>query len=147
MSIEVHAERCSGCRLCQQICAISHFREINPKKSAIYIRPKFPVPGGFEPELCDQCGDCEAVCPSGAIRREGAAFVIDRDQCTLCEECIHACPSGAIRIPPQEEYPFKCDLCLKCVQVCNTSALVAKVPVTERKDIDKCLDSVGRLSA
>ena len=35
MHIGVQSENCSGCKLCQQICTIHHFKEINPKKAAI----------------------------------------------------------------------------------------------------------------
>ena len=152
MTIQVHAERCSGCRLCQQICAISHFKEINPKKSAIKIKAQFPSPGRFSPVMCDQCGECEDVCPAGAIRQESGAYVIDKDECTSCGACVEACPIGAIHIPRGEEAPVKCDLCLKCLDVCNTGALVptALVPSLEmgsRKDDVRCTVSAERLSA
>ena len=120
---------------------------MNPKKSAIRIRAQFPVPGGFSPEICDQCGDCAAACPAGAIRNENGVYVIDREECTSCEECFDACPKGAIHIPAGEEAPVKCDLCLKCLAVCNTGALVLEEEVVLGKDEVRCTDSAVRLSA
>ena len=31
MKIKATKEKCTGCKLCQQICTIEHFAEINPK--------------------------------------------------------------------------------------------------------------------
>ena len=79
MHIEVKEEKCSGCRLCQQICAIQHFKEINPKKSSINIRSRLPAPGGFTPKVCDRCGECADVCLMGAIELKDGAYAVDAD--------------------------------------------------------------------
>ncbi|OGG46232.1 MAG: hydrogenase [Candidatus Handelsmanbacteria bacterium RIFCSPLOWO2_12_FULL_64_10] len=39
------------------------------------------------------CRDCEAACPTGAIR--GGA--IDLGRCLFCTECVDACPEGAMK--------------------------------------------------
>ncbi len=144
MQIIIRKEQCSGCRLCQQICAITHFQEVNPKKSAIRIEAEFPAPGVFAPVVCDQCGECAAVCPAGAIDWAGGRYVIDGDACTLCEECIDACPSAAIHIPRGAELPVKCDLCMKCAAVCNTGALLARTDYSLEEDVTRCTDSAAR---
>ena len=123
MRIKVTKENCTGCKLCQQICTIEHFQEINPKKAAIGIVPHFPVPGTFEPKLCTQCGVCEEACPVGAISKKGDAYVIDRDTCTNCGICVDACPFGVIYTHAEVPTPIICDLCLRCTEVCNTGAL------------------------
>ncbi len=58
MRIKTKKESCTGCRLCEQICTICHYKEINTKKAAIAIEPHFPEPGIFEPKICVQCGIC-----------------------------------------------------------------------------------------
>ncbi len=125
MHIEVQPDKCTGCRLCQQICAIHHFKEINPKRSAINIEAKFPVPGGFIPHVCDQCGDCEEACFTGAIEKKGKIYVIDPDECTFCGQCQEVCPNDAINLNVELEAPIKCDMCLKCTKICSTGALTA----------------------
>ena len=125
MKIKITKEKCSGCRLCQQICTIMHFNEINPKKAAIGIEPQFPEPGYFVPKLCVQCGVCEKACPEGAIHHEGDAYVIHRDECTNCGICVEACPSGVIFTHAEAPTPIICDFCMKCTEVCNTGALIA----------------------
>ena len=77
MQIAIQENKCSGCKLCQQVCTIHHFKEQNPKKAAIAIKAEFPVPGRFSPKLCNQCGDCAYACPNDAINLRGGAYVID----------------------------------------------------------------------
>lgn len=127
MKIKVTKEKCTGCKLCQQICTISHYDEINPKKAAIHIEPQFPKPGYFEPKLCVQCGKCEEACPVDAISlHENGAYVIDRETCTDCGACVEACPFGVMFTHEDVPTPIMCDLCLKCTEVCNTGALMVK---------------------
>jgi ferredoxin len=125
MQIAVQENKCSGCKLCQQICAIHHFKEQNPKKAAVKIKAEFPAPGRFTPKLCNQCGECADVCPAEAISLKNGAYVIDPDLCTLCEECVDACSKNAMTLPRGAETPVKCDLCMKCTEICNTGALLA----------------------
>jgi carbon-monoxide dehydrogenase iron sulfur subunit len=125
MRIRVHKENCTGCRLCQQICAITRFGEVNPKKASIGIVARFPEPGTFEPKLCTQCGICEAECPSDAIHKDGDAYVIHEDECTNCGICVDVCPIGVIYTHRDAPTPIICNLCMKCTEVCNTGALVA----------------------
>jgi len=147
MHIDIQEELCSGCRLCSQVCAITHFKEINPKKSAIIIKSKFPVPGGFVPVLCTQCGECATVCPAQAISYQNGAYVIDPDECIKCGACVENCPSGAIHMHADAEAPIKCDLCLECLKVCNTGALVPVEAPCQRKDLPAWTDSEERLYA
>jgi ferredoxin len=124
MRIRVDDSKCTGCKLCQQICTICHYDEINPKKAAIHIEAEFPAPGVFRPRLCVQCGTCATACPFDAIDLRGDAYVIDPDTCTDCGVCIDACPIGVMYSHTDAPTPIKCDLCLKCTEVCNTGALI-----------------------
>ena len=146
MEIQVQENRCSGCKLCQQICAITHYKEINPKKSALKIKAKFPAPGKFSPVVCFQCGDCAEACPFGAIEKVGGAYVVNKDNCTGCAECVSACAQGVMVLPGDEDAPLKCDGCGKCAEVCNTGALRGVIPICQREE-EPCTVSAVRLSA
>jgi Fe-S-cluster-containing hydrogenase component 2 len=125
VKIKVHKDNCTGCKLCQQICAITRFDEINPKKASIAVVGHFPQPGVFEPKLCVQCGVCEKKCPEGAIHKVGDAYVINEDECVNCLTCVEACPFDVIFTHPDAPTPIMCNLCMKCTEVCNTGALEA----------------------
>lgn len=45
-------------------------------------------------ENCGLCGNCIAVCPTGAISKENL-FTTDSDSCIRCAACVKACPNGA----------------------------------------------------
>lgn len=126
MRIKVKKENCTGCRLCQQICAITRFGVINPKMASIAVIGHFPEPGVFEPKLCTQCGLCAKKCPEGAIHMVGDAYVIDPDECDNCMVCVNVCPIGVIFTHPDAPTPIMCNLCMKCTEVCNTGALTAE---------------------
>ncbi len=69
-----------------------------------WTRLKIPIisHSGYIPAIsgeCDACGECEKICPFGAIRVEDAA-VFDTDLCMGCGVCEGACPVGAINLTP-----------------------------------------------
>jgi len=47
--------------------------------------------------LCVGCGYCESMCPTGAIRVNGAAE-INQHICIGCTGCAGRCPMGAIEV-------------------------------------------------
>ncbi len=125
MRIRVHKNNCTGCRLCLQICAIEHYKEINPKKAAMRIEAKFPDPGKYKPVVCIQCGKCEEVCPEGAIHQNDiGAFIVNPDKCTNCGDCIAVCPVDVIFQHPDLDHVIICNFCMKCTELCNTDAIV-----------------------
>jgi len=117
-------ENCSGCRVCQTICSLTHFKEVNPKKGALKIHGQFPVPGKFSVDVCTQCGVCASVCPENAIDEVDGVYLIDSGKCTNCGICAQECPFGVIIMKDDMDTPFKCDNCGECIRICPRGALV-----------------------
>ena len=125
MRLYADSAKCSGCRACLVACSLNLFQENNPKKAALKVLAHFPDPGVFELKVCTQCGDCAAVCPTGAITRsERGAYYVVFDECDLCGACESVCPEGVMFVMPEyADHSWKCDLCGDCVAVCGTDAL------------------------
>jgi ferredoxin len=125
MRLYADSTKCSGCRACLVACSLNLFLESNPKKAALAIHPFFPAPGVFEVKVCNQCGDCAAVCPTEAIRlNEKGAYYVDFSECNLCEACVSECPEEVMYVRTElADTAWKCDLCGDCVSVCGMDAL------------------------
>ena len=113
---------CKGVRACMIACSKYLFKEENPEKSA--IRVEGAARGPFTIHVCNQCGDCIAVCPTEALFRDKAGVVrIDRDKCVGCLSCVGFCPFGVMYVHPDYTEPFKCVACGSCVKACPNGAL------------------------
>jgi ferredoxin len=134
MELQVIHERCSGCGTCRLVCALENYREVNPAKALLKIRGRFPSPGDYQVDLCDQCGACAEVCPTEAITREGDAYLIDEEVCVNCMACAEACPKGVIITPQMEDVPAKCNGCGACASICPREAIVSVSETTLRKE-------------
>lgn len=49
---------------------------------------------------CNQCGECESVCPTAAIRMEDGTAATNPETCILCMACTVACPEHVRILPP-----------------------------------------------
>ena len=121
-------ELCSGCRICELVCAISHFGVNNPKKSAVRVLVTYPHPVVRMPIVCSQCKDapCVNVCPVNALSRKNGIVKLDPELCISCFKCVESCPFGAIYAHEDCPYPIKCDMCSgdpECVRHCPKGAL------------------------
>jgi len=126
--LAVVPELCSGCRICELVCAIKHFAAANPKKSAVRVLVTYPHPVMRLPIVCSQCKVplCADACPVGALKRTNGVVRLDTSGCISCMKCVEACPFGAMFAHSDLEYPIKCDLCdgqPQCVEKCPKGAI------------------------
>jgi heterodisulfide reductase subunit A len=59
-SATIHAEQCSGCRICNNMCPFNAITFHEDRKVS-----------EVNPALCQGCGTCVAACPAGAISGSG----------------------------------------------------------------------------
>ena len=128
-TLVIDTEKCTGCRVCEMVCAVKHAGVVNPLRSRIRII-KSEWQGRYEPVACRQCKTplCLSACPVEAISRDETSnrVVIDDALCTGCRLCVTACPFGAMGFDPVDKKVIKCDLCdgdPQCVRFCETEAI------------------------
>ncbi len=120
-----HNELCVGCHLCEEVCSQAWFKEINPAKSAIRITELGNADWGMA--VCNQCGECIAVCPTEALYRDKAGVVrIKKDLCVGCLSCVGFCPTRTMYYYAGYVEPFKCISCGLCAKECPAEALAAE---------------------
>ena len=125
----IHHEKCTGCRLCELVCAVKHDGISNPTRSRIRVM-KWEMEGLYIPMSCQQCEDapCLNGCPVGAIsRNEDLNRVeVDYDTCIGCRTCVSVCPFGAMTYNAVDRKVIKCDLCdgdPQCARFCEVKAI------------------------
>jgi Fe-S-cluster-containing hydrogenase component 2 len=125
----VDHEKCTGCRLCEMVCSVTHTGVNNSTRSRIHVI-KWPMEGFDLPMLCQQCEEapCIAVCPKDALFMDPilGRVMLNYDLCIGCKMCVTACPFGGMGIDTVVQQVIKCDLCNgdpTCVQFCNPGAL------------------------
>lgn len=145
--LTVDAEKCTGCRLCEQVCSVVHEGVSNPAKSSIQI-VKWEDEGRYIPMICQQCEDapCKNVCPVGAISRDKdfGFLMVNHEVCIGCRSCVNICPFGAMNYNRTTHQVFKCDLCggkPQCVRFCDVKAIdfVSADAVAARKKRESAL--------
>ena len=65
----------------------------------------------FNPQLCDECGDCVEVCPPQILKLEtGKVQTLPlQGYCVMCQQCSDICPVDVIGVEGVKE-PKKLDL-------------------------------------
>lgn len=127
----INYNKCNGCRICEQVCAIHNSLVANPEKARIRIVNKkekasiVPIP-----VRCMQCEEpiCEAVCPTHAISTNPVtgARVVNKKKCIGCKTCVYTCPFGAPIFDRSAGTVFLCNLCdddPQCARWCPFGAL------------------------
>lgn len=127
--ILIDQEKCTGCRLCELVCAVFHTGASNPSRSRIKV-VKWENVGFYLPTTCQNCEKpfCVEVCPTKACHKdlENERVLIDKDLCIGCKTCIVACPFGAPLFDKVERVSIKCDYCdgdPQCVTFCDVKAV------------------------
>lgn len=136
--IVASADKCIGCHTCEVACAVVHSGTVSQTAQHYFPRLKVTRLSRISvPVMCRQCENapCVAVCPVGALRKQGEEVEAINSRCIDCKSCVVACPFGAIEIVSQpaegagNPLIVKCDLCSghasepACVTVCPTDAL------------------------
>ncbi len=128
-ALQINHEKCTGCRLCELVCAVGHDGISNPIRSRIRVM-KWEQEGVYIPMACQQCKDapCLHGCPVGAISRDDdkALVAVDPEVCIGCRTCVSVCPFGGMSYNHIDNKVIKCDLCdgdPQCVRFCDVKAV------------------------
>ena len=155
--LSINYQKCTGCRLCELVCAVMHDGVSNPTRSRIKVM-KWESEGLYVPMSCQQCQDapCMNVCPVKAISRDEDLGVVkvDYDVCIGCRSCVAVCPFGAMSYNTIDRKVFKCDLCggdPQCVRFCDIKAIeyvdAGQVSIDRRRVAAERLSAAQREAA
>lgn len=73
------------------------FEQHVSRKKCVALTCKGYITYHVLPAVCNGCGECKSVCPSGAILGEsGEIHVIDKLECTKCGKCMELCNQNAV---------------------------------------------------
>lgn len=146
----IDANKCTGCRLCEQVCSVMHEGSVNPHRARIKIM-KWEIEGSVLPMVCRQCDDapCMNICPMGAIEKneETGLVNVDYDKCIGCRMCISACPFGAMDYDVVGKKVMKCDLCggdPQCASFCDPGAIRFEDKTRDSSDARKAAAAAVR---
>jgi carbon-monoxide dehydrogenase iron sulfur subunit len=149
-ALYINYEKCTGCRLCELVCAVKHDGISNPARSRIKVM-KWEMEGLYIPMSCQQCQDapCVNACPVKALSRDEdlGRVVVDYDVCIGCRTCVSVCPFGAMSFNTIDRKVFKCDLCEgdpQCVRFCDRKAVDFVSP--DDVSIEKKREAASRIS-
>jgi Fe-S-cluster-containing hydrogenase component 2 len=124
--MKIFPSLCTGCRICEVICSLTHEGSIAPKQSRIRIHSNWPEEEKIL--LCIACETkkCIEVCPEAALSWN-AYLRMNEEKCTGCYLCTDACPYGGIQTGVSKKFPIFCDTCdgeFQCVKWCPTKAVI-----------------------
>lgn len=129
--INIFADKCTGCRLCEAVCSARLVGNFNSAKAAVHVESSLPKEVLIRPFMCIHCDEhpCADSCPVSAIvkNEETGLYTVDKSLCTSCGTCVQACPYKGIRLAPDDNLAIKCDFCNgqpRCVDICPKQTIV-----------------------
>ncbi|MBW2028582.1 MAG: hypothetical protein JRH06_04435 [Deltaproteobacteria bacterium] len=118
LRLRIRRELCSGCRLCEMACSLSHLGLVNTNRSAIRVFKDDLDTGACRPAVCVQCKKMLCLGEGDAAAEEyKGRFLWDR-------ALEGSCPFDAL--PAWNGEVYHCDLCggdPACVKFCSTGAI------------------------
>ncbi len=127
--LAIDYEKCTGCRICEQVCTVKHEGVVNPARARIKVI-KWEQEGRYVPISCQQCqsAPCMSICPVKAISRDESLnrVMVDYDVCIGCRMCVAICPFGAMAFDILAKKVIKCDFCdgdPLCAKFCEVKAI------------------------
>lgn len=119
----VRMERCTGCHCCSLACSRLVYGSISWKRAGIAIRSCDGGFEAVHCQACHPA-PCASACPGGALRQRPAGGVsFDPERCQQCGNCSQACPEGAVHFDPELGVPVLCVHCGRCVAFCPQGCL------------------------
>jgi Fe-S-cluster-containing hydrogenase component 2 len=143
-------EKCTGCRLCELVCAVKHDGISNPARSRIKVM-KWESEGLYVPMSCQQCQDAPCMLSQNEAKDR---VEVDYDVCIGCRTCVAVCPFGAMSFNHIDRKVIKCDLCdgdPQCVRFCDVKAVdyvaAGDVSTLKKKEAARRLSVAGKTAA
>jgi len=127
--LSVDIEKCSGCRMCELVCAFNKEKRVVPDLARITVWQNYSQ-GISTPVFCTHCDNapCIEICPTKALSKDSVTGIVNVNEktCKACRLCAKACKTGAISFNAKKKKIYKCNLCDGdpiCVKFCPTGAL------------------------
>jgi len=122
-------EKCTGCGVCELVCAASKEKVFNPRLSRIKVVTigEISVDTAIACRFCEKAR-CVKCCPRNALSQDEdtGILMVDETRCDGCGWCVEVCEFGALTLHIDKKVPIACDLCggdPLCVKFCARNAL------------------------
>lgn len=132
-------DRCSGCLYCELICHYTKEGEFGTSAARLRverismerlygerIKKKVKDEPIFKPVVCNLCGECVKVCPTGALyfSEQKGYLQFDESKCDECELCVNFCSNKVLKF--HKGKLIFCDACEgspQCIKWCPREAI------------------------